>query len=40
LSDAAWPTSLDLLEKVPACGRYFSDAVERLLEERTDVHSL
>jgi len=29
-----------VLEKVPACGRYFSDAVERLLEEGTDVHSL
>lgn len=29
-----------LLEKVPACGRYFSDAVERLREEGADVHSL
>ena len=29
-----------VLEKVPACGRYFSDAVERLREEGADVHSL
>jgi hypothetical protein len=29
-----------VLEKVPACGRYFSDAVERLLEEGADVNSL
>ena len=29
-----------LLEKVPACGRYLSDAVERLLEEGADVGSL
>ncbi len=29
-----------LLEKVPACGRYFSDGVERLLEEGADVKSL
>jgi hypothetical protein len=29
-----------LLEKVPACGRYFSDAVERLREEGADVNSL
>lgn len=29
-----------LLEKVPACARYFSDAVERLLEEGVDVDSL
>jgi hypothetical protein len=29
-----------VLEKVPACGRYFSDAVERLLEEGVDVNSL
>ena len=29
-----------LLEKVPACGRYLSDAAERLLEEGVDVHSL
>ena len=29
-----------VLEKVPACGRYFSDAVERLLEEGAVVNSL
>jgi hypothetical protein len=29
-----------ILEKVPACGRYFCDAVERLLEEGEDVNSL
>lgn len=29
-----------VLEKVPACGRYFSDAVERLLEEGVDVYAL
>ncbi len=29
-----------ILEKVPACGRYFVDGVERLLEEGTDVNSL
>ena len=29
-----------ILEKVPACGRYFSDAVERLLEEGVDLDSL
>jgi hypothetical protein len=29
-----------VLERVPACGRYFSDAVEWLLEEGVDVHSL
>ena len=26
-----------IVEKVPACGRYFCDAVERLLEEGADV---
>jgi hypothetical protein len=29
-----------VLEKVPACGRYFSDAVERLLEDGVDVRAL
>jgi len=29
-----------ILEKVPACGRYFSDAVERLLEEGADLNAL
>jgi hypothetical protein len=29
-----------ILEKVPACGRYFTDAVERLSEEGADVDSL
>jgi hypothetical protein len=29
-----------VLEKVPACGRYLSDAVERLQEEGVDVNSL
>lgn len=29
-----------ILEKVPACGRYFVDGVERLLEEGTDANAL
>jgi len=29
-----------ILEKVPACGRYFVDGVERLQEEGTEVSSL
>jgi Protein of unknown function (DUF3775) len=29
-----------ILEKVPSCGRYLSDAVERLREEGVDVHAL
>ena len=29
-----------ILEKVPACGRYFVDGVERLQEEGTEVNSL
>ncbi len=29
-----------ILEKVPSCGRYFSDAVERLREEGVDVRAL
>lgn len=29
-----------VLEKLPACGRYFSDAVDRLLEEGVDLNSL
>ncbi len=29
-----------VLEKVPACARYFSDAVERLVEEGVDVNAL
>ena len=29
-----------ILEKVPACGRYFSDGVDRLLEEGVDLDSL
>ena len=29
-----------ILEKVPACGRYFADGVERLLEEGADVNAL
>jgi hypothetical protein len=29
-----------ILEKVPACGRYFIDGVDRLREEGVDVHRL
>jgi hypothetical protein len=29
-----------ILEKVPACGRYFADGVERLLEEGVDLTTL
>lgn len=29
-----------ILEKVPACGRYFADGVERLREEGVDVNAL
>ena len=30
----------NILEKVPSCGRYLTDAVERLREEGVDVHAL